>query len=86
MNKSETKSCQNCKKDFTIEPEDFKYYEKMKVPPPTWCPECRMTRRLSCTNSWTLFWRNCDKCGNRMLSMFHPAKKLTVYCQPCWWG
>lgn len=83
---AETKNCQNCRKDFIIEPEDFNYYEKIKVPLPTWCPGCRMIRRLSCANSWSLFWRNCDKCGQRMLSMFSPNKKLTVYCQPCWWG
>jgi hypothetical protein len=28
---SETRICQNCKKDFTIEPDDFGFYEKMKV-------------------------------------------------------
>jgi len=44
--KSETKNCQNCKKDFTIEPEDFNFYEKIKVPPPTFCPECRLQRRI----------------------------------------
>src|SRR3989338_7876517 len=48
--KSETKNCQNCKKDFTIEPDDFGFYEKIKVPPPTFCPECRLIRRL--------VWRN----------------------------
>jgi len=82
----ETKNCQNCKKDFTIEPEDFNFYEKIKVPPPTWCPECRMVRRLSCSNPWSLFWRNCDKCGKRTLSMYTTSQKITVYCQPCWWG
>ena len=37
--KSETKTCQNCKNDFIIEPDDFSFYEKMKVPAPTFCPE-----------------------------------------------
>ena len=27
--KQQIKNCQNCKKDFTIESEDFKFYEKM---------------------------------------------------------
>ena len=67
---AQTKSCQNCKKDFTIETEDFNFYEKMKVPPPTWCPECRMIRRFSFQNTWNLNWRNCDKCRNRMLSVY----------------
>lgn len=83
----ETRSCQNCKKNFTIEPEDFNYYEKVKVPPPTFCPTCRMIRRIVCVNGWNLFWRNCDKCGKRTMSMYSPDKKeITVYCQPCWWG
>ncbi len=82
----EIRSCQNCKKDFTIEPEDFNYYEKIKVPPPTWCPMCRIARRISCVNGWSLYWRNCDKCGKRTMSMYSPDRKMTVYCQPCWWG
>lgn len=36
----ETKTCQNCKTRFTIEPEDFVFYEKIGVPAPTFCPEC----------------------------------------------
>lgn len=83
---AQNKICQNCKKDFTIESEDFKYYEKMQVPAPTWCPECRLIRRLATVNSWSLFWRNCDKCAKRMLSVYSPNQKITVYCQPCWWS
>lgn len=84
--KPEIRQCQNCKKDFTIEPDDFAFYDKIKVPAPTWCPECRMIRRLSCANSWSLFFRNCDKCGKRVLSMYGAESKLNVYCQPCWWA
>jgi len=83
---SETKVCKNCKKDFTIEPEDFNFYEKIKVPPPSWCPECRMIRRMACGNGWSLFYQNCNKCGKRALSMYPPTQKIIVYCQPCWWG
>ncbi|MDQ5922564.1 MAG: hypothetical protein QG644_272 [Patescibacteria group bacterium] len=81
----ETRNCQNCKNDFTIETEDFNFYEKIKVPPPTWCPECRVERRLSFVNAWNIFWRNCDKCGNKTMSAYHPDEKMKVFCQPCWW-
>jgi len=84
--KSENKVCQNCKHDFTIEPDDFSFYEKIKVPPPTFCPECRMIRRFSFQNTWNLYWRNCDKCGKKTLSLYSPKQKITVYCQPCWWA
>ena len=33
--REETKNCQNCKQDFTIDPDDFGFYEKIKIPPPT---------------------------------------------------
>ena len=82
----EKRNCQNCKKDFTIEESDFNFYEKIKVPPPTWCPECRLLRRFSFQNTWNLSWHNCDKCGNRTLSIFSQEQKMPIYCQPCWWS
>ncbi|MEI7709545.1 MAG: hypothetical protein WCI76_02420 [bacterium] len=84
--KSQNKICQNCKKDFTIETTDFSFYEKMHVPAPTWCPECRLVRRLSFTNTWSLFWRDCDVCNKKTLSEYPPEDKIKVYCQKCWWG
>lgn len=29
----ETKQCQNCEQEFTIEPDDFNFYRKIDVPP-----------------------------------------------------
>jgi len=52
---SSVQACQNCKKDFTIEPEDFNFYEKIKVPPPTFCPLCRAQRRFAFRNERKLF-------------------------------
>ena len=86
MSKSETKTCQNCKQNFTIEPEDFNFYEKIKVPPPTFCPECRLQRRLAWMPSITLFKRKCDLCGEDGLSMYEPNAPFTVYCVKCWWS
>lgn len=81
----EQKTCQNCKSEFTIEPEDFEFYEKMKVPAPAWCPECRLIRRMARINQWSLYPRACDKCGKSMISVFAPDSGMTVYCSPCWW-
>ncbi|MBP9802959.1 MAG: hypothetical protein KBD14_01475 [Candidatus Pacebacteria bacterium] len=84
--RSETKNCQNCKNDFTIESDDFSFYEKMKVPAPTWCPECRFQRRLSFMNIFSLYKSNCSKCKESIISMFHKGKDLIVYCPKCWWA
>ena len=82
----EAKNCQNCKQNFVIEPEDFQFYEKMKVPAPTWCPNCRMIRRLSFMNVWNLYKQTCAKCGKNVVSMYSPGSPFTVYCMSCWWA
>ena len=82
---AENKTCQNCKCDFTIKAEDFNFYKKINVPAPTWCPKCRVIRRFSFQNTWNVYWRNCDKCGKKTLSLYAPDQKIKVYCQPCWW-
>ncbi|MFA6392982.1 MAG: hypothetical protein WCW54_02775 [Candidatus Paceibacterota bacterium] len=85
-NKEEIKSCQNCKKDFTIEPDDFNFYEKIEVPPPTFCPECRRQRRYSWRNERTLYRRNCDLCKKSIIALYSPEGPNKVYCLTCWWG
>src|SRR3989344_5420519 len=80
------KNCQNCKKDFVIEPNDFSFYKKIRVPPPTFCPECRMQRRMTWRNDMSFYNRNCDLCNKKIISLYHPEKKLKVYCTHCWWG
>ncbi|MFA6353613.1 MAG: hypothetical protein WCW93_01635 [Candidatus Paceibacterota bacterium] len=81
---SEKKICQNCKNDFTIEPEDFKFYEKIKVPPPTFCPECRLIRRLCWRNERSLYKRTCDLCHKKIISMYDEDVIFPVYCPDCW--
>ena len=83
---NETRNCQNCKKDFTIEPDDFSFYEKIKVPPPTWCPECRFQRRLSFLNWFSLYRRKCDSCNTDMISSINSDSTDRVFCQKCWWA
>ena len=83
---SETKQCQNCKKDFVIEPDDFAFYEKMKVPPPTWCPDCRLRRRITWRNEKTLYKRKCDATGQLIFSAFAPDAPVKVYERDYWWS
>ena len=85
-NTSENKICKNCKKDFIIETEDFKFYEKIKVPPPTFCPECRMQRRFISRNERNLYHRECNLCKKNIISMYSKETLFPVYCPVCWWG
>lgn len=83
---SSVQACQNCRQNFTIDENDAIFYAKMEVPHPTWCPDCRMMRRLSFVNAWSISFRNCDKCGIKTMSAFRPDFPGIVYCQQCWWG
>ena len=80
------RNCKNCKKDFTIEVDDFNFYKKIDVPPPTFCPDCRFQRRLAWRNDLSFYSRSCDLCRKNIISLYHPDKALTVYCNKCWWS
>lgn len=83
---SEKKECQSCRKEFTIEAEDFTFYEKRKVPAPTHCPDCRHQRRLAIRNERTFYPRKCDLCGKSIITYYHAEKEQVVYCPECWYS
>ena len=83
MKNREVRTCQNCKNDFNIEPEDFSFYIKLGVPPPTWCPHCRFIRKLTFVNERSLYKGICAKCKSFMISMYHPENQMTVWCVKC---
>ncbi|MFA7192344.1 MAG: hypothetical protein WC089_03545 [Candidatus Paceibacterota bacterium] len=80
----ETKNCQNCKKDFNIEPDDFSFYEKMKVPAPTFCPECRRNRRMAWRNFINFYHRESILSGKNVLSVYSPESGVPVMSPKEW--
>ena len=84
----ETRICQNCQKDFTIEPDDFSFYEKIKVPPPTWCPECRLIRRMNWRNERNLYKKKNEASEKRekILSMYSSNSPYVIYDKEYWWS
>src|SRR3989344_635982 len=84
--KEEKRICQNCKQNFTVEPDDFGFYEKMKVPPPTWCPQCRMIRRMAWRNDWHVFRKKDARTGEMIFSLFPEESPYKIYDRDYWWG
>ena len=80
----ETRQCQNCEQKFVIEPEDFQFYEKMKVPAPTFCPECRLQRRLLFRNDHTLYRRKSDYSDEVIFSMYSKDSPVKVWPREVW--
>jgi len=81
---SEIRTCRNCKNNFTIEPDDFNFYEKMGVPAPTFCPDCRLQRRLLFRNNRVFYRRSCDLCKQPLLTIYNDKQPFTIYCRDCW--
>lgn len=82
--KQETRNCKKCQQDFAIEPNDFGFYEKMKVPIPKVCPDCRFKIRVIFRNERTLYKRNCNLCDRSIITMYNPNSPYVVYCNDCW--
>jgi hypothetical protein len=90
---AEKHNCQNCEKEFIIEPSDFEFYEKMsdgksaiKIPAPTFCPECRVQRRMGFFNQTNLHKRKCDGTGKVVFSSISSDYPGKVYDTPYWWS
>ncbi len=76
---TETKTCQNCKQSFTIEPEDFNFYKKIDVPAPTFCSDCRMQRRMLWRNERILHRRKSSLSGKDLISQYPKETSFPVY-------
>ena len=85
---NENRQCQNCKKDFVIESEDFAFYDKIKVPPPTFCPECKLQRRMMFRNERALYKRKNNFPGKEeeITSIHNPQSNCVVYDDRSWWS
>lgn len=81
---AQIRNCQNCTQSFTIEPEDFDFYKKIGVPPPTWCPECRSTRRMAWREDTSLYRGICRLCGKAVVTVHAPGGPFIIYCRECY--
>lgn len=79
-------TCPNCNQNFEITDQDLEFYQKMKVPSPTLCPDCRQQRRLAFRNERNLYRNRCALCKKEMITIYSPDKPYPVYCSNCWWG
>ncbi len=84
--KTENRICGKCKESFVIEPDDFGFYEKIKVPPPEMCPNCRQEQRILFRNFKTLYKVNSAKSSKSIISMYAPDSPYVIYSHEEWWS
>ncbi len=81
-----TKKCNKCQQNFTLDKDDFVFYERMKVPAPEFCPTCRQQHRMLFRNFKTLYKRPSDKSGKMIISMYNPDVLFPVWDIAEWWA
>lgn len=79
-------TCRRCKNDFLIDENDQTFYQKMKVPNPVECSDCRFMCKAMFRNETTLYSRTCDMCKKNIISMYNPKSPYTVYCHNCFYS
>ncbi len=77
----DTRKCNRCKENFVLEEDDFSFYEKMKVPAPNVCPDCRFKMRALWRNETSLYNRKCAKTGESIISNYSPKSLYIVVSQ-----
>ncbi|MDP3971244.1 MAG: hypothetical protein Q8P90_06185 [bacterium] len=75
-----------CSKTFQIDDKDQEFYNRIDVPEPTLCPDCRYQRRLTWRNLRKLYKCKCDLCKKEMIGIYSADKPYKVYCNDCYWS
>jgi len=81
-----TKNCGHCEHQFSITDADMKFYDTMDVPPPTWCPQCRLMRKMAWCNEGVLYKNRCKHCSRALISYISPTDERDVLCYQCFFG
>lgn len=89
------KTCKNCAASFEVTPDDLAFYDSMSpvfagkkyiIPPATFCPPCRLQRRLAFINQIIVYTRTSSVSGKRIFSMFPESAPFPVYENEYWWS
>jgi len=85
---------EQCTEAFKILPEELKFYQRMNLPLPRLCPNCRHYQRLKKRNPLKLWHRSCmcDKenhahkgnCEVQFETSYAPDRPEIVYCEKCY--
>ncbi|MBI5411731.1 hypothetical protein HZA43_00980 [Candidatus Peregrinibacteria bacterium] len=78
--------CNQYNTGFQISDWEKEFLEKLSISSPTFCSACRHQQRLAWRNERSLYKSVCSKTGKSIISMYAPAKNLTVYASDVWWG
>lgn len=79
-------ACTDCEKNYRILPAELLFYQKMSLPPPHRCPECRRRRRqaIRVPYSFRPHLRRCEECGRAVETAYPETLAPKIFCESCY--
>lgn len=79
------KTCQKCSKDFWVIAQEQEFLQRIDLPLPVNCPNCRQARRLQERGERTLYRTTCQQCNKNIIVSYDPAKETRrILCRECY--
>ena len=73
-----------CPGGFRMIPREKDFCDRMRIPYPTLCFNCRYKELISWRNPPALYKRNCMKCNADIETSYAPDRPEIVYCESCY--
>ncbi len=80
------KTCRQCNMGFKVTDADRAFYQKMDVPEPALCPDCRMQQLTAFRNEMNFHWDTCALTGKKVLTSIPPGRGYKVVSAEAWYG
>jgi hypothetical protein len=77
-------ACEKCSKNYKIISQEYELLQKLNLPIPRLCFECRHTQRSLFRKERKLFERKCHKCSTNIQTNYSPTAPQKVYCEACY--
>lgn len=77
-------ACVTCKKNYRIIPRELEFYQRLVIPLPKLCPDCRHFRRFTARGPNKLWKRNCAKCSAEFETNYSHDRPEILYCEECY--
>lgn len=77
-------SCQQCDKNYKIISQEYELLQKLQLPIPRLCFECRHQNRSIFRKERKLYHRKCYKCSNEIQANYSPERIEKIYCENCY--
>lgn len=79
----EVLACISCQRNYKIVAPELAFYQRLNLPVPRQCFQCRHLARLEQRGSLALHQRSCDRCSAAITTAYPPDAPFPVWCEAC---